>query len=130
MKNWKLWQASTAVEFYIFCTRFRLANVYKRVLGIFFILFGSWIIDKPGFCECVESRSFLFWQITQFLNKILKNPEHPFVDSGKQEMCIKFQQKLLKSTVIGTLQSFQFFRQDSWFLENNRGLLNFWKISP
>ena len=40
-------------------------------------------------------------------------------------MCAKFQQKLLKSMVAGTRQSFQFFRQNTWFLENNRALSKF-----
>ena len=46
--------------------------------------------------------------MTQVLNKIKKNPTHPFVDIGKKGMCAKFQQKLLKSMVVGTRQSFQF----------------------
>ena len=40
------------------------------------VLFRSWVIDKPVFCERVETRSFLSWQVTQHLNKIKKNPEH------------------------------------------------------
>ena len=38
---------------------------------------------------------------------------------------MKFQQKLLNSVVVGTRQSFQFLRQNIWFLENNRALPNF-----
>ena len=41
--------------------RFRLTNAYKKVFGIFFILFRSWVIDKPGFCECVEIKFFFFF---------------------------------------------------------------------
>ena len=40
-------------------------------------------------------------------------------------MCTKFQQKLLKSTAAGACQSFQIFRQNTWFLENNRALSKF-----
>ena len=54
-----------------------------------------------------------------------KNPKYPFVDIDKQETCTKFQQKLLKSTVVGARQSFQFFRQNIWFLENSTALPNF-----
>ena len=43
--------------------------------------------------------------ITQDLNKI-KNPEHPFVDSGMLERCAKFQHKILNSMVVGTHQNF------------------------
>ena len=58
-------------------------------------------------------------QITQDLSKIKKNPEHPFVEIGKKERCAKFHQKLLASMVVGVRQSFQFFRQNTWFLENS-----------
>ena len=51
-----------------------------------------------------------------------KNPKHPFVDITKYKTCAKFQQKILNSMVVGAPQSFQFFRQKTWFLGNNRGL--------
>ena len=38
---------------------------------------------------------FTFLLITQDLNKIKKNPEHPFVDIVKYETCAKIQQKIL-----------------------------------
>ena len=67
LKNLKLWRAPTTVEFNIFllkfCTRFLLNNVYKNLLGIFFVLFKSWVIKKKWeklvFCEYEETRSFL-----------------------------------------------------------------------
>ena len=74
-------------------------------------------VQKPGL--------FNFLQITQDLNKIKKNPAHPFVDITKQKTCAKFQQKILNSMVVGARQSFQFFRQKTWFLENNRALPKF-----
>ena len=36
-------------------------------------------------------------------------------------MCAKFQQKMLNSMVVGARQSFQFFRQKTWFIGNDRG---------
>ena len=42
-----------------FCTRILLNNVYERMLGIFFILFRSRVIDKNVKNLCVETRSFL-----------------------------------------------------------------------
>ena len=36
-----------------------------------------------------------------------------------------FQQKILNTTVVGTRQEFQFFRQITWFLRNNRALSKF-----
>ena len=51
-----------------------------------------------------------------------RNPTHRFGDNTKQKTCAKFQQKILKFMVVGAHQSFQFFRQKSWFLENSRGL--------
>ena len=63
LKIWKLWRAPTTLQFNIFLlklrTRFLLTNVYKRVCGIFFILFRSWVINKSVKSECVETRSFL-----------------------------------------------------------------------
>ena len=47
-------------------------NIYKRVLENVFILFRSWVIDKPGFCECEKTWSFIFWLITQDINKTSK----------------------------------------------------------
>ena len=49
-----------------------------------------------------------------------RNPEHSFVDTVKFKTCVKFHQKILKPMVVGARQSFQFFRQLTWFLENNR----------
>ena len=37
-------------------------------------------------------------------------------------MCAKFEQKLLKSMAVGASQSFKFFRQNTWFIKNNRAL--------
>ena len=63
--------------------------------------------------------------ITQDLNKIKKNPEHPFVDIVKLETCEKFQQEILNFVAVGASQSFQFFRQIAWFLRNNRAFFKF-----
>ena len=43
-------------------------------------------------------------------------------DLISRKTCAKFQQKIIKSMVVGARQSFQFFRQKAWFLGNNRGL--------
>ena len=96
-----------------FCKRCRLTNAYKRVLGIFF-LFSQ-----------ILSYLELFQQIIQDLNKILKNPTPPCVDIGKQRTSAKFEVKLLKSTVVGARQSFQFFRENTGFLEINRAQSKF-----
>ena len=55
----------------------------------------------------------------------LKNPAHPFVDISNWETCRKFQQKILNCRVVGARQSFEIFRQNAWFLENNRALPKF-----
>ena len=44
--------------------------------------------------------------ITQDLTKIKKNPEHPFIDTGKKEKYRKVQQKILKSIVVGAHKIF------------------------
>ena len=38
----------------------------------------------------------------------------------------KFQQKLFNLMVVGARQSFHFFLQNTWFVENNRALTTFW----
>ena len=63
--------------------------------------------------------------ITQDLNKTKKNPIYSFVDICKTETCEIFQQKILNSTVVGARQSFQFFRQITWFLRNTRAFSKF-----
>ena len=85
----------------------------------FSILFISWVIGKPGFCEWLETRSFLFWHKTQDVNRI-KISRTLFIDIGKQETCAQFQQKLLNSVVVGAYHIFQFFRQNTLFRKNNR----------
>ena len=40
-------------------------------------------------------------------------------------MCAKFQQKIFKTMVDGACQSFQFCRQVTWFLGNNRAMSKF-----
>ena len=54
-----------------------------------------------------------------------KNFEHSFVDIGKKKTCAKFQQKILNFKVVGARQSFQNFRQKTWFLKNSRALSKF-----
>ena len=48
-----------------------------------------------------------------------KHPEHPFVDIGKLKTCARFQLKILSSLVVEARQSFHFFRQITWLVENN-----------
>ena len=90
-----------------------------------FGIFDLELLINLVFCEYVEARFFLISQITQVLNKIKEIPEHPFVDIGKQKTCTKFQQKLLNFMVVEVCQSFQFFRQNTWFLENDTALSKF-----
>ena len=85
-------------------TRFLLTNAYKRVCGIFFISFRSWVICKnlkrSGFYTLV----FTLLLITQDLNKIKKNLRPPFVDITKSKMCANFQQKMLNFMLVGARQ--------------------------
>ena len=126
-----LTSSTTTVEFNIFLlkfyTPFRLTNVYKSeaCVGFFKILFRSWVIAKPGFHECVETRYFLILANNSGSKLNKKNPTHAFVDIGEKGTCAKFQLKLLKSMVVWVRQIFQFFRQNTWFPENNRALSKF-----
>ena len=70
--------------------RVLLTNVYKRVLGNFFSLFESWVLYKPGFFECVETRLFFILENNSRSNQNKKIPKHALVDIGKQEKCAKF----------------------------------------
>ena len=70
---------------------------------------------------CVETRSF-FTFTNNSESRSIKNREHAFADIGKYKTCAKCQQKILNSMVVAPPQSFRFFRQKTWFLENNRGL--------
>ena len=88
-----------------------------------FGIFNLELLINLVFCEYVETS--LISQITQVLNKIKEIPEHPFVDIGKQKTYTKFQQKLLNFMVVEVRQSFQFFRQNTWFLENDTALSKF-----
>ena len=92
-------------------TGFLLTNVYKRVCGIFkFHLPGIYILVFFIFFNNSRSR------------QSKRNPEHQFVDIIKQKTCAKFQRKILNFIVVGARQSFQFFRQKTRFLGNNRPL--------
>ena len=46
----------------------------------------------------------------------------PKVSISKYETSAKFEQKLLNTMVVGDRQSVEFFRQNTWFLINNRAL--------
>ena len=125
LKNWKLWRAPTTIDFNNFCWTFAhvpyLPISIEECLGFF------------KFCLELE----LFAKIKKYLVSThskkpvllitldLKNSTHPFVDIRKKEMCAKFQQKILNSTVVGACQIFQFFRQITWFLRNTRALSKF-----
>ena len=61
---------------------------------------------------------FIFLLITEDLNK--KNVEHFFADIIKYKTSAKFQQKILNSMIVGAHECFQFFRQKTWFLGNDR----------
>ena len=69
-----------------------------------------------------RSQVFLIFAHNSRSKRNKKNPTHPFVDIGKYETCAKFQQKILNCRVAGARQSFQIFRQNTWFLEHNRAL--------
>ena len=103
-------------------TRILLTNVYKRVWGIFFVSFKSWIICKnlkrPGFYTLI----FYTFINNSISKQNKKNPTNPFVDITKHKTCAKFQHKILNSMVVGTRQSFQLSTNKTWFLGNDEGL--------
>ena len=73
--------------------------------------------------DLVSTHSFFtLLLITQNLNKLKKIPRTIFIDITKYKTCAKFQQNILNSMIAGARQSFEFFRQKTWFLGNKRGL--------
>ena len=97
----------------------------KKVFGILFILFGSGLIcqnkKRPGFCTLTEIR---------FIKTLRSKQDKKIPSTLLQTLVIrkrvqKFSEKILNSMVVGTRQSFQFFRQITCFLENNRALSKF-----
>ena len=88
------------------------------------ILIRTWVI-----CQNKKRPAFYTLTKTRFINNLRSEQKKPsqtlFCRLGKSKTCAKFQQKKLNSMVAGARQSFQFFRQISWFLENKRGLSEF-----
>ena len=87
-------------------------------------MFRSWVINKNIKNECVETRSFLIFT-NNSRSKQNKNPAHPFADIGKQETCVKFQQKILNCRVLEACQSFQYSEKIPGFLKTIELCLNF-----
>ena len=105
-------------------TRFLLTNVYKRVFGIFLFCLDLELFAKIKKTWFLHTFFYIFNNNPRSKQNI-KNPEHPFVHIIKWETCAKFQQKILKFTVVGAHQSFRFFRQITWILRNNKALSKF-----
>ena len=74
-------------------TRFLLTNVYKRVCGIFLFYLDLELFAKIK-KDLVSTHSFFtLLLITQDLNKIKKNPTHPFVDILSRKLVESFSKK-------------------------------------
>ena len=74
-----------AVQYFLLnlLTRFLLTNVYKSVFGIFLFYLDLELFAKIK-KELVSTHSFFtLLLIIQDLNKIKKNPAHPFLDITK-----------------------------------------------
>ena len=73
--------------------------------------------------EVASTHSFFtLLLITQDLNKIKKIPRMLLQTLLSRKRVQNFSKKILNSMVVGAGQSFQFFRQKTWFLGNNRAL--------
>ena len=68
-----------------FCTRFLFTNVYKKLFGIYYVLFRSWFICKnqkrPGFYTLTE----IIFINNSRSKQNKKNPQHPFVAIAKRK---------------------------------------------
>ena len=124
-KKLKILLRSSSTEFTDNLHTFPTQQYLEKSVRDFFILFRSGVmlnlvsvsIQKQGFSLILANKS------RHIQNKT--NPEHLFLDIGKYETCAKFQLNLLNSMVVGALQSFQFFRQNTQFLENSTVLAKF-----
>ena len=85
LKNWKLWQAPTTIEFNIFCWNFAQTSYLTRsTKGSFFILFRSWFINKNvKNLLFVSFKGFLIFENNSRSKQNKKNLEQDFVDIGK-----------------------------------------------
>ena len=101
-----------------------LANIYKRVFGIACILFRSWVICKNQKDLVFTYSFFTFLLITQDLNKIKKSRTSFCRHCYVRKVC-KISAKILNSMIVRAHQNFQFFRQITWFLHNNRSFSKF-----
>ena len=130
LKNWKLWQSPTIIEFNIFCLNFAHVSFLpmsgKGCLGRF-----KFCLDLQLFAKItkylVSTHSFFTFLRLHFLdfNKIKKITKRLFLDIVKWETRAKFEQNILNFMIIGACQSFKFFRQKAWFLGNKRALSKF-----
>ena len=91
---------------------FYLVMSTKGRVGFFLILCRSWVINKNVKIECVETRSFLIFANNSRSKQNRKNTAHLFVDIDKKET---FSKEKLNCRVVGARQSFQIFRQNTWF---------------
>ena len=103
-------------------TRFLLTKILQKNVRDFFYFdqIFSYLqkLKRPSFYALV----FYIFVNNSRSKQNEKNPEHSFLDIVKQKTCAKFQRKILNVMIVGARQSFQFFRQVTWFLGNNRAL--------
>ena len=96
-------QSKDSYSLFLMYAELRATEIYSNE-----ILFRSGVIlFKPGFCEYVETRYFLFWQVSQDLNKIKKVSNTLLQTLVSREHVQNFHY-LLKSMVVRARQSFQF----------------------
>ena len=95
------------VRFFKFCLEFKFYAKIKKGLVLTHL-------QKPSL------------SIIQDLNKkTKKNPASFFRHWQDEKVCKMSTKKILNCTVVGACQSFQFFRQITWFLGNIRTLPKF-----
>ena len=114
LKTWASFNYPTVQYFLLkHCTRFLLTNVYKRVSGIFLILFRSWVINKnvkrPGFYALVFYPPYkrLVWDYKKAnidaINMAVKSFFGEDVFNGKD---INSQVDLLNETLMNNFSNF------------------------
>ena len=81
----------------------------------FFILFRSWVINKSGFREFAETKFFVIYG--NISRSKIKKILHTLLYTLIIRICVQILAKIFNSAVVTACQSFQFSRQNTWFLK-------------
>ena len=97
----------------------------KGCSGFFSFCLDLELLKKNCKNRVCRNHVFLIFEYNSKSEQNKKNPEHAIGDTSKWKRCGKFQYKILNCRLVGARRNFQIFKQNTWFLEHNRTLSNF-----